>query len=256
MNHSLHAENLALEIGGKQICRQLTLNITSGQRWAILGRNGIGKTTLLLTLAGLHPPTAGAVSIDGQPLSRHTARQLATLRGLLPQHHEDPFPSTVLETALTGRHPFLKQWQWESAEDLAKTRRVLASLGLSAMAQREVQTLSGGERQRVAVATLLTQDPPLMLLDEPTNHLDIHYQINVLEHLKALSNDRAKAMIMTLHDANLALRYCEYVVLLLGDGDALSGPATTLLTRENLEQLYRQPLVSVATPWGAAYLPR
>ena len=256
MSHTLHTENLTLEIGEKQVCQQLTLDITSGQRWAILGRNGVGKTTLLLTLAGLHPATAGTVSIDGQPLSRHTPRQLAALRGLLAQHHEDPFPSTVLETALTGRHPFLKQWQWESAEDVEKTHRVLAWLGLSSMAQRQVQTLSGGERQRVALATLFTQDPPLMLLDEPTNHLDIHHQISVMEHLKALSNDHAKAMVMTLHDANLALRYCEYVVLLLGEGRALSGPATSLLTRENLEQLYRQPLVRVATPWGAAYLPR
>lgn len=253
MTLHLRAEQLTLAIGGKQVCARLTLDVTEGQRWAVLGRNGVGKTTLLLTLAGLHPPTGGAVHLNDRPLTRYPPGQLARLRGLLTQHHEDPFPSTVLETALTGRHPFLTCWQWESQDDVDQTVQALASMGLSSMAERTVQTLSGGERQRVALATLLAQNPPLMLLDEPTNHLDIQHQIQVLDHLKALS---AKTVIMTLHDANLALRYCQHAVLLLGDGHTISGPVQTVLTHENLERLYRQPLAEVTAPWGTAYLPR
>ena len=110
---------------------------------------------------------------------------------------------------------------------------------------RDVRTLSGGERRRVALAALLAQQPQLFLLDEPSSHLDLQHQIALLDRLSALARDARKALLMVLHDINLAARYCDYA-LLLGDGTAVAGPAPELLTAERLSALYRVPLRALA----------
>lgn len=121
----LTVNDLAVSIAGKSVCRGLNLAIERGQCWGILGRNGIGKTTLLHTLAGLRAPDAGTIYLEEQPLTRLPRRHIAQSISVLFQHSEDPFPSTVLETALIGRHPYLNAWDWESEEDhmLASTLR-------------------------------------------------------------------------------------------------------------------------------------
>jgi iron complex transport system ATP-binding protein len=122
----LAARGLTVTIAGIGVCERLDLSVEPGQCWAILGRNGAGKTTLLHTLAGLRPPAAGAIALDGRPLTTLSAREVARVRGLLTQDDSDAFGATVLETAMIGRHPYLSRWQWESAEDLRIAREALA----------------------------------------------------------------------------------------------------------------------------------
>lgn len=252
----LTVQNLKVAIGGQRICDSLSLEIRSGERWALLGRNGIGKSTLLHTLAGLRPPHSGTIALQGDALATVTPQQLAQRRGLLFQQQEDHFPSTVLETALIGRHPHLKPWQWESQQDHDRALAALRAVQLEALAQRNITTLSGGERQRLAIATLLTQAPSLMLLDEPANHLDIHHQISLLDLLRAWSQQDGRALLMTLHDINLALRYCTHAILLPGDGEVIQGRRDEVITAGNLERLYLHPLMRIEGEWGQAYLPR
>ena len=144
--------------------------------------------------------------------------------GLLTQTTEDPFPSTVLDTVLIGRHPHIDFWRWESDADRELARTALAAVGLATFADREIATLSGGERRRVAIATLLAQNPDVFLLDEPINHLDPHHQIDVLRLLRAQA-DAGHAVVMSLHDAGLAARFADRVLMLFGDGEWLCGPA-------------------------------
>jgi iron complex transport system ATP-binding protein len=116
------------------------------------------------------------------------------LRGWLPQSRSEAFSSTVLETALVGRHPHLARWNWESENDARIARQALAAVGLGELAQRDVQTLSGGERQRLSIATLLAQAPQLYLLDEPLAHLDLNHQIATLELFSALARERGDSL--------------------------------------------------------------
>lgn len=252
----LQCQELAVNIAGHKVCQALDFELAPGQRWAMLGRNGVGKTTLLQTLAGLRRADSGSLSFVTENINTLSRLEIARQLGMLFQHQDDPFPSSVLETCLTGRHPHIDRWGWESDKDESLARLALEQLGLAAMSGRQVSSLSGGERQRLAIATLLCQQPRLLLLDEPTNHLDIHQQIVVLDLLKAWTETEGRGLIMTLHDLNLARRYCSHGLLLLGDGEVIAGEITEIMTAANLERLYLHPIEMFEGPWGQAYLPR
>jgi len=138
---------------------------------------------------------------------------------------------------MIGRHPFLSRWQWEGAEDLRVARDALETVDLADLELRDVRTLSGGERRRAALAALLTQQPKLLLLDEPSSHLDLAHQVAVLQRLSALARDQRRALVMVLHDINLAHRFCDHV-LLLDRGTVVAGPAAELLTADRLSKIY------------------
>jgi len=251
----LVAQGLAVAVADKQVCRDLDLRIRRGQRWAVLGANGSGKTTLLHTLAGLRPAQGGEILLEGRHLTTWQPRQRARLLGTLLQHYEDPFPSTVLETALIGRHPHLQRWEWEGSDDVAQARRALESMDLAGFENRTIATLSGGERRRLAIATLLTQNPHLLLLDEPTNHLDLFHQLRALDLFARLASQEARALIMVLHDITGAVRYCDYALLLFGKGETLAGAVADVVTEENLARLYGHPIRRLAGPDGDVWTP-
>jgi len=225
--------------------RKLSVEFSAGQFVVILGRNGSGKTLTLHTLAGLRAAHNGEVRLNGVPLPQLRRRAIAQRIGLLAQDPEDTFTATVLEAVLTGRHPHLALWQWESAEDEAVAACALASVGMESFAQRHMETLSGGEQRRVAVAALLAQEPAIFLIDEPENHLDPHHQLQVLNLFRGLAN-RGGTVIAILHDLTLAARYADHALLLFGDGRWRAGPAREMLTGEILSELYSTSIVEVA----------
>ena len=244
---SLACTQLTVEVAGRTLVRDLQLAIASGAVTAILGRNGAGKTMTLHTLADLRAAARGTVTLDGQSLASWPRRALARKLGLLTQTTEDPFPSTVLDSVLVGRHPHIDFWRWENDADRAIAHAALSAVALEDLAERDVDTLSGGERRRVAVAALLAQDPDVLLLDEPINHLDPHHQLDVLKLLR----DRAAAgrtIVMSLHDAGLAARFSDHALLLFGDGEWLSGPTNNVLTAETMTRLYGVTVREIA--WG------
>jgi iron complex transport system ATP-binding protein len=247
---------LHITIGTTTVCNGLELTVNSGDRWCVLGRNGTGKTTLLHTLAGLRPPAAGDITLNNRPLLHMSRKSVAQHIGLLFQDHADAFPASVLETVLTGRHPWLGPLQWEGSLDLVMARDALQAVGLCNMEARLVNTLSGGERRRAGIACLLAQDPQLLLLDEPTNHLDIHHQIRMLELLQEQVAHNGRALLLVMHDLNLAVRYCNRFLLLFGNGETVQGTVETALTQANLERLYQHPLQAVPGPHGMIWLPQ
>lgn len=251
----LETQGLSVTINHKQVCSDLNMRIVPGQRWGLLGINGVGKTTLLHTLAGLRTPNSGSVALFGDDLHHTPRRKIAQTIGVLLQDSYDAFPSTVLETALIGRHPFLHSWQWETPADIALTKRALSQVGLGDMESRLTNTLSGGERRRLALAALFTQDPILYLLDEPTNHLDLHHQMGILKmfHNRITKTDRA--LLMILHDINLASRFCDQILLLFGQGEVLLGPSTEILNIANLTRLFGHPIMTVNTDIGSWFVP-
>ncbi len=253
---TLSASGLSVTVGAVNVCHGLDLTLAPGSCWALLGRNGAGKTTLLHTLAGLRPAQGGEVRLDGEPLHLLPRRTVAQRLGVLLQEEADPFPATVLETALIGRHPHLGRWAWESADDVQRAQHALRQMGIGELETRLVSTLSGGERRRLALATLLTQDPAVLLLDEPTNHLDLHHQIQVLAHLRQLATESGKALLVILHDINLATRYCDHLLLLLGHGETVAGPSVEVIDAATLEALYQHPIERIRHHDRDLWLPR
>ncbi|HSN16990.1 MAG TPA: ABC transporter ATP-binding protein [Gammaproteobacteria bacterium] len=249
MNALLEARGLTVQIAGKDVCRDLSFALHAGECVGMLGANGVGKTTLLHTLAGLRAPASGEVLLDGVPIAGQPRRRIAQRLGLLMQQPEDSLPATVLETALIGRHPHLDFWRWESHADVAIARRALKHVGLDGLEQRAQTALSGGERRRLDVATVLVQDPQVFLLDEPAHQLDLQHQIGLLHLLKGLAGTQGRCILMSLHDINLAARFCDRVLLLFGEGEARFDVTDRVLTPENLSRLYHTPVT--ALPWGA-----
>ena len=207
---------------------------------------------MLSTLAGLRAPHAGAITLNDKPLQEFSPRQRAQQIGLMVQDDHDEAETTVLDVALLGRLPYLQWWQAESAADEAFARAALNSVGLGETETRRAATLSGGERRRLAIAALITQQAPLLLLDEPNSHLDLHQQIALLNLLCALPN---KTLVMSLHDVNLAARYCTHALLLFGEGAACAGPVEQMLQPAVLSTLYRHPVIAHETAAGRVFLP-
>lgn len=244
---SFETENLTVKIAGKTVCSNLSLKFEAGQCIGLLGSNGVGKTTLLHTLAGLREADSGEIRIAGTSIAGMSRKQIARHLGLLMQHQEDPFPATVLETALIGRHPHIGFWQWESPDDLAATREALHITGMDGLESRDVHALSGGERRRLAIATVLAQQPDIFLLDEPADQLDVYHQMRLLKFFREMAARENKLVLMCLHDMNQAARFCDQVLLMFGAGETLFDTTYKALTPQNLEKLYRIPVRMITT---------
>jgi iron complex transport system ATP-binding protein len=224
-------------VESRMLVRGLNLRVGRGSLLAILGPNGSGKSLSLHTFAGLRAPKAGELLISGRPLNEWPRRALARELALLPQNVEDPFPASVIETVLLGRHPHIPRWQWESARDLTIASEALVAVGLAGYEDRDVLTLSGGERRRAALAAVLAQTPRIFLLDEPTNQLDPNHQLEALQLLRERA-DGGAAVIVTLHDPNLAERFADDALLIGRNGDWQSGHVADILTAQHLSALY------------------
>ena len=250
----MHCQGLCVEVAGRTLVNQLDCSIEGGSVTGVLGCNGAGKTLTLHTLAGLREPSAGSVTLRGQLLTQWDRRSLARKLGLLMQTTDDPFPSSVLETVLIGRHPHIGFWQWEGDGDRRIARAALASVRLTDFETRDIATLSGGERRRAAIAALLTQDPDVMLLDEPLNHLDPHHQLETLQLLRAKA-DAGRAVVMSLHDAGMAARFCDRALLLFGQGEWLHGTARDVLNEATIERLYGIRVRELTWEGGRTFVP-
>ena len=236
--------NLRVDVSGRTLVDDLSFDVAPGELLAVLGRNGSGKTLTMHTLAGLREAAAGQALVQGHAVASTRRQDIARHLALLPQHIDDIFPATVLDTAMIGRHPHISRFQWESPEDFAIGRAALTAVDLDGLASRDVLTLSGGERRRLAIAQVLTQQPDIYLLDEPTNHLDPQHQLDALQLFREKA-DAGAGVIASLHDVNLAVRYADRCLLLFGDGRWELGPTGEVLDAQRLTELYSTEMEAV-----------
>lgn len=205
---------LRVVLAGRTLVDGMTFRAGAGERWALLGANGRGKSTLLRVLAGLLAPGAGDVRYDGRPIAGMPPREAARQRALVEQQQVDAFSQSVREHVALSRSPYEHGWRLGAGED-PQVVAALQAMELEALAARDVRTLSGGERQRVAIAAALAQDTPVLLLDEPAAHLDPVRQHQVMD---VLVRRPGRLLVMAMHEPDLALTYCTHVLVLTQQG--------------------------------------
>lgn len=250
----LEARDLAIGYGTRTIGRNLDLHLAEGEVLALLGPNGGGKTTLLKTLLGLVPPLGGGIRLAGRPLADLRVRERARHIAYVPQVHAGTFAFTMAEMVLMGRTVMAGPFAAPSTRDHSVAAAMLERLGIAHLADRPYTLVSGGERQLALIARALAQEPRVVVLDEPTASLDFGNQGRVMREIRSLAA-AGLGVIFSTHDPNLALRHADRV-LLIRDGACLaSGPSRTVLTRSNLEALYRCEIAVVGEGGDPAFLP-
>ena len=251
----LQTKAITIAIDGHTICKHLDLTVQTGQSWGVLGANGSGKTTLLQTLAGLRPVNLGEIWLNESKLNHLSPITIAQSIAILFQDFIDTFPQTVWDYCKTSRYPHLAYFKKESQHDLHIVMQALELMDLHFLKKRPISHLSGGEKQRLALASVLAQTPDIYLLDEPTNHLDVRHQMLVLRYFYQLAMANSAAVMMSLHDVNLAQRFCTHILLLFPDGHSLQGCTPEILTAANLSSLYQHKMNAINTVNGVYWQP-
>ncbi|OLP16999.1 iron ABC transporter ATP-binding protein [Leptolyngbya sp. 'hensonii'] len=247
----LEARNLTGGYADCPIVRDINLSLEPGEWLSLVGANGSGKSTLLRLCSRILLPQGGTVLLDGKAIHTQSARSVARQLAILPQQQPIPAGLTVRQLVSLGRTPHQHRWQWELDQaDRQQIERAIAQTDLEALANRPVEQLSGGERQRVFLALTLAQDPQILLLDEPTTFLDLHHQLELLELLKHLNQQRQLTLITVLHDVNLAARYSDRMAMLTQGHITAIGTPREVMTPDHLRQVFGVEAILLNTPVG------
>ncbi|ADJ14184.1 ABC transporter ATP-binding protein [Halalkalicoccus jeotgali] len=235
----LSCEDLVVSYpGGEPVLDGESIVAQRGAVTALVGPNGSGKSTLLKGLANQLSPDAGSVVLDGQDVQSLGTKELARKLGLLSQENVSPESITVEELVYHGRYPHRGFFESVDDEDECAVQDAISLAGVGHLRDREVSSLSGGQRQLVWIAMVLAQDTDVLLLDEPTTFLDLHHQLEVMEIVRTLREDREITVVLVLHDIEQAARYADYVVALKDGEIQARGAPGTVITEELLAEVF------------------
>lgn len=198
----------------KVVGKDISAVIREGEMTCLLGENGVGKSTLLRTLAGFQQPLSGRVLIGSRPLKDMREQELARLVGIVLTEKPDLQQMTVNELVEMGRAPYTGFWGRLSRDDRQACEEAMAMTGIEALKHRLVQTLSDGERQKVMITKALAQQTPIIYLDEPTAFLDYPSKVEMLLLLRRICREASKTVFLSTHDLELALQVADTVWLM------------------------------------------
>lgn len=244
----LKIQNLSVSYGPRRILHDVSFEVQSGEVLALIGPNGAGKSTLIRAISGVIP-YGGHIRTNGDDFASLSTMQRAKYIATVPQAVSLPPAYTVWETVLLGRTPYLGFLGQPSKKDEEIARRALERVSALNFADRRVGELSGGEQQRVLLARALCQSTPIMLLDEPTAHLDLQYQVGLLELVAELAHKDHLAVLVALHDLNLAAHYADRIVLMVAGNIKAMGKAKDVLQADLIQEAYCLPVQVVKHPF-------
>lgn len=244
----LEIQSLRVNYGSRSVLDEISFNIKPGQVIALVGPNGTGKTTLIRAISGVVPVRSGKIVVNGKDLTRLSPMQRAALMAVVPQARKLPDGFTVWQTVLLGRTPYLGWMGQAGPSDHRRVRWALERVQIAEHASRRVDELSGGEQQLVLLARALAQETPIMLLDEPNAHLDLHHQSILFNMVRALAREQHLAVLMALHDLNLAALYADRVALLVGGRLGAFGSPAEVLTPSLLTSTFQVPVQVISHP--------
>jgi len=232
---ALEAVGVSVQLDGRIVLDDVTLDVRPGEALALVGPNGAGKSTLLSVLSGERRPDGGSVVLGGRDIHAYAPGELAQRRSVLTQENALSFPFRVIEVITMGRAP------WTASADLAADSAIIASAAMRAdvehLANRRFTGLSGGERARVSLARVLAQDTPIVFLDEPTAALDLRHQEDVLRLARDLAAE-GKAVVIVVHDLSLAGAVADRIALLSAGRLVAVGTPAEVLTPERVSEVY------------------
>ena len=219
---------------GQQALRDINLSLQAGEKVALVGSNGAGKSTLLLHLNGVHTAQQGSITVNGLPLNKKNLGEIRALVGLVFQNPDDQlFSAHVYDDVAYG-----PRYQGHSKEVIQQqVKKALASVGMSGYEQRTSYHLSGGEKKRIAIATVLSMEPEILVFDEPTAGLDPRGRRELITLLEELP----QTMLIATHDMDLVTRLCSRMVILRQGAISADGPTAELMQNETL--LYENGLL-------------
>jgi len=228
-------QHITVRFGDRRILDDISAEVAPERITAVMGPNGCGKTTLLRCIGGLLEPTGGQAIIDGQPVRDYSARALAQKVAFVRQQTQTDFDFTAFETVLMGRNPYQHRLQNESQADWDIVEQCMRQTNTWHLRFSKPHQMSGGELQRVMIARALAQQTPVLLMDEPVSNLDIAHQ---LEIMRLLRNDNRKTILIVIHDLNLALQFCDDLMLFHSGKLLYQGPVAGGLTPQNIQTVY------------------
>lgn len=241
---SLTGEEMVLNYEKATVVHGVSVTFEPGQVTAMVGPNGSGKSTLLRSMARLHRPESGQITLSGanggnrRAAASLTSREFAREVTLFSQSRPAPQGLTVGEVVALGRHPYRHRFAGLTAQDQRVIGRAMSATGVDAMSGRSVSELSGGEVQRVWLAACLAQETGVVLLDEPTNHLDLRYQIEILDLVRDLADEDGVAVGIVLHDLDQAARVADTLVLMSSGRIHAAGAPLDVLTAQHIAEVY------------------
>ena len=234
----LRLEHVTKRFGGLVAVNDLSFEVKERQIHALIGPNGSGKSTILKTIAGQLPRIGGAAYLDGEELRARSRNAIARRMAILMTARMNPELMTCRDVVSSGRYPYTGKLGILTAEDRKIVDESLRRTDAEAFADRPFQAVSDGQRQRILLARALCQQPELIVLDEPTSYLDIRYKLELLTILKRMVREEDLAVLMSLHELDLARRVSDTVVCVAGDHIDRVGPPEEIFTRDYIAKLY------------------
>ena len=235
----LETKDLSVGYHGKPLIEEIPLHVQRGRIVTLIGPNGSGKSTILKTIIGQLPKVSGTVYLDGKTMQERSRNEIARRMAILMTARMEPELMTCRDVVGTGRYPYTGKLGILSPEDKAIVQQSLAQVGGLEFADRPFANISDGQRQRILLARALCQQPELIVLDEPTSFLDIRYKLELLTVLKRMVRENDLAVLLSLHELDLAQRISDTVVCVAGDRIDRIGPPEEIFTREYIAKLYQ-----------------
>ena len=243
----LKTENLSIGYQQKKstdiIAENLNLSIEKGKFIALLGKNGIGKSTLLRTIAKVQNSLDGNIYVKGKNLADYNNKELATVLSLVLTERLPESQLTVFELVALGRQPYTNWVDNLSENDLQKINRAIEQTEIKHLQEKRFYELSDGQLQRVLIARTLAQDTELIILDEPTAHLDMHHTYKIFQLLQKLVATTQKTIIISTHQVNLAIEIVDELIV-MNTNDVASGTTQELIDSNKLEKLFPKEILS------------
>ncbi|NLL12883.1 MAG: ABC transporter ATP-binding protein [Fibrobacter sp.] len=216
-------QNLHAAYKSNVVLKGISLSVRKNERWAVIGRNGTGKSTLIKAVASIIEPQSGKILVNGKDILSYNARSRARQIAYVPQKTDGVIPYTVYDYIMMGRYSAMDLFAVASQKDHSIVREVLALCNIAHLSDRIMSTLSGGELQRVLLAGAVAQNTPVLLLDEPTTYLDPAHERLFFHALSRVHYHQDLTVIMVTHDINIALSYCTHICGLLDGHVAFCG---------------------------------
>ena len=234
----IEARNIWLGYSRREVLRDISFEVMPGEMVGLIGPNGCGKSTIVRALTRIISPHQGRILLDGKDIAGIPRQELARKIGVVPQMPLLPSAFTGFEVVLMGRNPHMGLFQYERQQEIDITWRAMGRTMTQHLAGRRVGELSGGEIQSLLIARVLVQETQAILLDEPTANLDVGRQVEVLKLIKGLCREQNLAVLVALHDLNLAAQYCSRLILLNNGGVHAQGTPSEVITAENISEVY------------------